>query len=365
MSTAEIARHASFDDIRYAQLWEDADVLVTALGRQQGNSLVSIASAGDNALAMLLLDPARVIAIDLSPAQIACLDIRVAAYRSLDHASWLELLGSRASSRRAELLDRVARTLGAADQAFWAARREAVVKYGLGGAGKFERYFSIFRQYLLPLVHSRRTVDEVFVKKPKALRARFLDERWNNRRWRWLLKLFFSNFVMGRLGRDPAFFEHVEGSLAQHVARRLHHAAVDLDPSGNPYLHWILKGDHADALPLAWRAEHFDTIRDRLDRLDIRCGALEALVETGEKADGFNLSDIFEYMSGDVFADVYGSILEAANPAARLVYWNMMVPRRVPAIHAARVRAMDDAIAAGKAADKAFFYSDFVVEDVL
>ena len=48
---------------------------------------------------------------------------------------------------------------------------------------------------------------------------------------------------------------------------------VDLDPADNPYLHWILKGDHGAALPLAWRAEHFDTIRDRLDRLDIRAAA--------------------------------------------------------------------------------------------
>ena len=89
MSHAEIAQHASFDDIRYAQLWEDADVLVEAMGERRGQTLVSICSAGDNALAMLLLDPARVIAIDLSAAQIACLEIRVAAYRLLDHTDTL------------------------------------------------------------------------------------------------------------------------------------------------------------------------------------------------------------------------------------------------------------------------------------
>ena len=56
---ADIASHASFDDIRYAQLWEDAYLLVEALGEQRGRTLVSICSAGDNALAMLTLDPAR------------------------------------------------------------------------------------------------------------------------------------------------------------------------------------------------------------------------------------------------------------------------------------------------------------------
>jgi S-adenosylmethionine-diacylglycerol 3-amino-3-carboxypropyl transferase len=365
LTTAEIAGRAKFDAIRYAQLWEDGDVLIEALGPQQGKTLVSICSAGDNALAMLLLDPQKVVAIDLSPAQIACLNIRIAAYRLLDNKSFLELMGSRPSRRRRELFDRVLLPLDAEALAFWTERRQAVLAHGLGGAGKFERYFRILRQYLLPLVHSQRTIDDVFVSKPRPERADFLVTRWNNRRWRWLLRLFFSNAVMGRLGRDPAFFDHVKGNLADHVEGRLEHAVVELDPTANPYLHWILKGDHGDVLPVAWREEHYTTIRDRLERLDVRTGALETLVESGIRADGFNLSDIFEYMSEDVFVGVYDSILAAANPGARLVYWNMMVPRRVPAVHADRVRRLDPEIARGKAADKAFFYSDFVVEQVL
>lgn len=365
MSTAEIASRARFDAIRYAQLWEDADVLADALGRQSGKTLVAICSAGDNALAMLLLDPARIVAIDLSAAQTACLHLRVAAYGRLDHAAFLELMGSRASGRRGTLLDAVMLDLEASMQAFWTARRDAVIAYGAGGVGKFERYFRILRQYLLPLVHSRATVDDVFTPRSRSARAAFLATRWNNRRWRWLLRLFFSNAVMGRVGRDPSFFDHVQGSLADHVASRLEHAVVDLDPTQNPYLHWILKGDHGAALPLAWREEHYATIRSRLDRLDIRTGALEALLESGLKIDGFNLSDIFEYMGEDTFAAVYGRVLAAANPGARLVYWNMMVARHAPTQLADRVRRLEPEIARGKAADKAFFYSDFLVEEVL
>lgn len=365
MSDADIARRANFDDIRYAQLWEDADVLVEALGDQRGKTLVSICSAGDNALAMLTLDPARVVAIDLSPAQIACLLIRIAAYRTLDHAALLELLGARPSTRRSVLLEQVARELDAETAAFWNARRTEVERHGIGGIGKFERYFRIFQTWLLPLAQTRSTIDEVFRSKPGEARAAFFESHWNNWRWKLLLKFFFSNFVMGRLGRDPAFFDHVKGSLAEHVAGRLRHAGVDLDPADNPYLHYILKGTHGAALPLAWRAEHFSTIRDRLDRLDVRCGALETFVTFGERADGFNLSDIFEYVDERIFADVYGSILAASNPDARLVYWNMMVPRRMPKEHAARVERLISVEEKGKAGDKAFFYSDFVVERVL
>lgn len=365
MSESQIAGKARFDDIRYAQLWEDADVLVAGLDTRAGATLVSICSAGDNALAMLTLDPAKVVVVDLSTAQIACLTLRMAAIRSLDHAAFLELMGAVPSTRRGELLDSAARRLPPEGQAFWSERKPAVVAHGLGGIGKFERYFRILRRWLLPLVHSPATIDGVFVSRPQAERARFVAERWNNRRWRFVLKLFFSNTTMGWLGRDPAFFDHVEGSLSDHVQRRIEHAAIDLDPSLNPYLHWILKGRHNTALPMTWRAEHFDTIRDRLDRIDIRPGALERFVSTGEKADGYNLSDIFEYMDQATFETVYGSILGAAQPGCRLVYWNMMVPRRVPEIYRERIRRLQEVEDRGKAADKAFFYSDFVVEEVL
>jgi S-adenosylmethionine-diacylglycerol 3-amino-3-carboxypropyl transferase len=49
----EIAGRAAFDLIRYAQVWEDADILVDALRPGAGDTVVSIASAGDNALALL------------------------------------------------------------------------------------------------------------------------------------------------------------------------------------------------------------------------------------------------------------------------------------------------------------------------
>jgi len=313
---------------------------------------------------MLTLDPQRVVVVDLSPAQIACLQLRIGAYRNLTHAEFLELMGARPSSQRKGLLEKATADLDTQTRAFWQSLHKDVERYGAGGIGKFERYFRIFQRYLLPLVHSRRTIDDIFVSRPKQQRQEFLDKRFNTWRWRILLNIFFSRLVMGRMGRDRAFFEHVEGSPAQHVARRIRHAAVDCDPAENPYLHWIMKGTHGKALPMPWRKEFFNVIACRLDRVEIRPGSLEAFVSTGETAYGYNLSDIFEYMSPDVFAKVYERILNASLPGTRLVYWNMMAPRRVPGPLAKRVETLRTLEEALKAQDKAFFYSDFVVERV-
>ncbi len=362
MTSAPISARTAFDRIRYAQLWEDADVLAAAIGDVSGRRVVSIASAGDNALALLTLDPAEVIAIDLSPAQLECLRLRIGAYRALAHPEFLELMGSRPSVRRRHLLHRAIADLPAPSRAFWTSLAPEVEAHGAGGVGKFERYFRLFRRWVLPLAHSRTTIGDIFVPRLPAERARFFETRFDTWRWRLLVRAFFSRFVMGRMGRDKAFFDHVDGSASDHVFSRLRHAAVDTDPARNPYLHWIMTGTHGTALPLAWRAEHYAAIRNRLDRVSLHLQPLETL-QVRDVA-GFNLSDIFEYMPAAALPGVYAGILDMAAPGARLVYWNMMAPRRRPEALADRLHPLSAVEDRLKAQDMAFFYSDFVVEEV-
>ena len=364
MST-DIAKRARFDRIRYAQVWEDADVLVQALRVQPTDTVVSIGSAGDNCLALLAEGPARVIAVDLNPAQLACIRFRKAALGALSYVQYLELMGSRASDRREVLLTRVAVKLDAEDQRFWAQRKRAILRNGLGGVGKFESYFRLFRRGVLPFAHSRDDVGALLAQRPADQRASFYDEHWNTPAWAALVNTFFSRPVMGSLGRDPAFFDHAEGGAAAHVAAKCRRAAIEQDPSANPYLHWILTGRHGEALPRPLTLECFEGARTRLDRLELFEGSMDALALSGVRADAFNLSDIFEYMAPEAHEQSYARILHMARPGARLAYWNMMTPRRAPAAFADKVRTRTDLEAALKPRDKAFFYRDFVVEETM
>lgn len=356
-----IDQRASFEAIRYARAWEDADVLIGAFRNEPGQRFLSICAAGDNAIALLLLDPREVVAADLSLAQLACLRLRIAAYRCLSHDAFLDLFGARPAENRKELLDQVLKGCDPETVSFWQAQRQAVVDFGAGNVGKFENYFRLFRRYILPLIHSRSTTESVFEKRRNEDRIRFFEERWNNRRWRLATSLFFSRTVMGWLGRDPAFFDHVDGSAGAHVRRKVRFAAVDQDPSQNPYMRSILTGSNDTALPTAWRAENHAVIAERLDRLTLVQGPVD---QAGEgRFDGFNLSDIFEYMSLDETARVYGRLLDRASPGGRLVYWNMMAPRSAPAEFEGRVQRLAEFEDRMKRLDKAFFYADLVIEE--
>jgi len=132
----EATADANLMQLRYAQCWEDADVLLEGLHIQPGDNCLSIASAGDNALAMLSHSPGRLVAIDLSAAQLACLELRVAAFRTLSHAEMLLLIGSSGScaesgSKRVDPYRRCAPLLSGEARGFWDARPR-VVAAGLG-----------------------------------------------------------------------------------------------------------------------------------------------------------------------------------------------------------------------------------------
>lgn len=365
MSISEIQHRADFSTIRYAQCWEDSRLLEMAL-QPDGRHCLSIGSAGDNSFALLAAGAAKVTAVEMNAAQTACIELRRAAYLTLEHEEFLELIGSRSSSRRAGLYQACRGNLPEETRKFWDAKPDAVAA-GIGSAGKFERYFEMFRKRVLPLAHGRKRVLSLLEKRSVAEREVFYNEVWNNRRWRWIFRIFFSRTVMGALGRDPGFFKYVEGSVADRILSRTRHALVALDPAENPYLCWILTGEHGRVLPQALEEGNFLKIRNALqdNRLVIAQASLEAhLSENPEcRYDAYNLSDIFEYMSEVNTRDLLEKIIDASSPGARLAYWNMLAPRSRPDFLAGRLKSCDAESMFRQ--DRAFFYSRFVVEEVI
>jgi S-adenosylmethionine-diacylglycerol 3-amino-3-carboxypropyl transferase len=361
--TERIEDRARFDLIRYANVWEDADLLCDALSPAPGRRILSIASAGDNAFA-LLAGGAEVVAADLSPAQLALVDLKRAAIRRLGHAETLAFLGARPSQDRRPVYEKLERDLSARTREFWREHLDDITD-GVIHQGKFEDYFRLFRQRILPLVHRRSTVLELLRERDEAGRVRFYQETWDTWRWRLLFRIFFSRFTMGRLGRDPEFFRYVEGSVAERILERTRYALTVLDPHANPYIESILTGSFNNALPRYLRPGIFAEVKKGIDRLTLFEGSVEeaAAAHRGTGFDGFNLSDIFEYIDPENSATIYGRLLDVARPGARFAYWNMLVPRRLGTSFPDRIRLLENEARELFARDQAFFYSAFILEE--
>lgn len=361
---SEIENHADFSRIRYAQCWEDADILLEALDVKAGDVCLSVASAGDNSLSLLSANPAKVIAVDFNRQQIACLEFKARAIKYLSYEELLCLVGVRAGDR-VGLYAKIRPYLSNGTREFFDVQKLDISR-GIGHAGRFEKYFEIFRNAALPFVHSKDVCDEMLIKRDEKERRRFFDEVWNTAKWRTLFRMFFSRKVMGLLGRDPSFFQYVETDVAQAILARTEHALTVLDPSENPYMQWILKGTYVSALPHYLRRENYDRIKGNIDRLELRIGSIESVLDALPPAsiDKFNLSDIFEYMSMDNYHKLLNTLVLAGRTGARLAYWNMLAPRSRPEKMSPVLKSHTELAERLHKEDKAFFYSKFVIEEI-
>jgi len=357
----QLTDRVKFDLIRYANCWEDANILCAALNPAPGKRFLSIASGGDNSFA-LAAEGADVVAADLSFSQLACVELKIAAIKTLSHAELLAFIGIRDCIDRSQVYRALRPLLRQRVVDYWDGRLD-ILKEGIVHAGKFERYFQLFRSYILPLTQGRKNVARLLTPKSLEERRHFYTTKWDNLRWRLMFKIFVSRFVMGRLGRDPEFFRYVEGSVADRIMGRVKYALTELPSHTNPYLEYILTGNYGKALPRYLEPERYGQLREGLDRVTLFEGSIQdaAVAHAKSGFDGFNLSDIFEYLDPALCQSVYSTLLKKANVGARFAYWNMLVPRSCPESITTVVshREISDELFRR---DQAFFYSAFVVE---
>ena len=140
---------ADFSFIRYSNCWEDTRILLEALDIQRGETGISIASAGDNTLAMLINEPERIYAFDVNPTQLYCCELKMACFRCLSYKETLTLLGVR-RGERLPLYSKVRAYLSEEALMYFDSNPD-IISGGVIHCGKFEHFFRIesalFRSY--------------------------------------------------------------------------------------------------------------------------------------------------------------------------------------------------------------------------
>ena len=317
-----------FSLIRYSQCWEDTEVLLESLDIKEKDVCFGILSAGDNVFSMLAENPEKVIALDISFPQIALAKLKREIFKNFDYEEMLEFMGVKNSSERIGMYEKIREKLDKDVRDYWDLNREAI-ETGVIHIGKFEKFFKIFREKILPLIHNKKRVEGLFEKKSKQEREEYYNKHWNNFRWKLMFKLFLSKSIVGKFGRDKEFFRYAEKDISEEMNKRSKYALCELDSYENPYIHYIMMGNYRlDCLPYFLRRENFENIKKNLHKLEIVQNSVEEyLDEIDFKINKFNLSDIFEYMSLENYRNLMKKIYDNADNNAILAYWNLIVER--------------------------------------
>ena len=362
---SEVIDKVDFSIIRYSQCWEDTEVLLKALDIKDGDICLSIASAGDNSFGLLTQNPKKVVALDLNAVQLYLVELKKAAFLTLNYEEMLKFLGFTCSNERRAYYERCKVRISDEAKIYWDSNIENI-EAGVIHTGKFDKFFALFRKKILPLTHRKKTVEKLLEVKTKEERYDFYNKKWNNTAWRMLFRIFFSKYTVGKLGRDPRFFDYAKNvKLSDIMMERTKYAFTELDVSKNPYAEYILTGEYKNNLPFSFRKENFEKIKNNLYKLELYNMSIEEyLGNTEEKTDKFNLSDIFEYMSLEMYDTLMEEIYKAASDKAILAYWNLIVPRSRTDIFADKVTELKEISEQLHKQDKAFFYTKFVVERI-
>jgi len=325
---------AAFGDLVYPQIWEDPVVDMEAMDLGQGHRVLTIASGGCNVLSYLTAAPDHILAVDLNPAHVALLKLKLAAARHLDsHADFLRFFGDAASERNVRIYDGVLRQhLDAATRAYWDRRdksgRRRITRFARG----FHRYGLLGRfigaAHLVSRLHGVRPAD-LLEAATAAEQREFFERRlgpvFDTRIVRWITD---RRIALYGLGIPPAQFDKLAAGrpMAEVLKQRLGKLACDF-PVRDNYFAWQAFARRYDdasgrSLPPYLQPQHHATLRRTAHAVEVAPASLTTMLERSPSAsfDRYVLLDAQDWMDAGQINRLWAEIGRTAREGSRVIF---------------------------------------------
>ena len=326
----------AFSGLVYPQIWEDPDVDMAALQLGPGKRIVTIASGGCNVMSYLTADPEAITAVDLNPAHVALLNLKLTAIRELPgYEPFFRFFGHADEKANTALYDRfLADKLDDTSRAYWEKRRlfsgrrvemftRNVYQYGLLG-----RFISV--THLLARAYGknpRKMMSATSLDEQRRLFEETLAPVFDSKLVRALCRMPVSLYG---LGIPPAQFAYLNaasgGDMAGLLRGRLERLACDF-PIEDNYFAWQAFGRGYDreqrrAVPPYLRRDAYDRVRDNSRRVDVKHASMTDHLagQPVQSLDGYVLLDAQDWMSADQMTALWIEITRTARPGARVIF---------------------------------------------
>jgi S-adenosylmethionine-diacylglycerol 3-amino-3-carboxypropyl transferase len=323
-----------FKGLVYPQIWEDPLVDMEAMRIEPHHHIVAIASGGCNVLSYLAADPARITAVDLSPAHVALVKLKIAGLRYLpDWDSFFRFFGkSDAQENIGAYHDILRPHLDPESRRYWdgralnGKRRISRFKTNIYRSGLLGRFISA--GHLMSRLHGRdlrgllkcRTLEE-----QRAFFDREIAPLFDRGLVKWLTGFRASLFG---LGIPPSQYEALAGGkpMASVLRERLEKLTCGFPLSEN-YFAWQAYGrayapDGSGPLPPYLQRQNFPLIRQRAARLKVENASLTNTLQNMEPGSvhRFVLLDAQDWMTDKQLNELWRAISWAAAPGARVIF---------------------------------------------
>ena len=325
-----------FRGLVYTQIWEDPAVDLEAMALEPHHRIVTISSAGCNALSYLSADPARIEVVDLNGAHLALLELKIAAARSLKRYSDFErMFAGAADVANVALYDDLIRDrLSDQAKAYWDGetgtlgrrRRIEMFRDGFfrnGLLGQFIRFAGFYARLrgvnveewtrLRSIEEQEAWFDDVGAKIFDGAAVRLLCR---------------SPLVLYQLGIPPRQFLELCEDRPEDMHAVLRARARALLTTGSVdenYFAWqALTGGYraGGPYPPYLERDRYEVLRERVERVSLHhVGMREFLSkQPAASVDRVSLLDAMDWMDDAEVARLWTEITRTARPGARVIF---------------------------------------------
>lgn len=366
-----------FRGLIYNQVWEDPLVDLEALALNAEHRIVTIASAGCNALAYLTADVKRVDAVDINAAHRALFTLkRTALERLPDRDAMFCMFGAGQSPDNVRAYDTLlAPHLPPAARAYWSGRgatgqrRIGMFRTGFYHHGLLHRFIGLtHRLAKMSGCDPTRLVQAASLEEQARLFASDVAPVFRTRFARAFARSHLSLFA---LGIPPAQYDRLEegaeNNLSALLIRRIEHLACDFPIADNPFAWQVFArrygASDSKAIPLYLEAPVYDAIQPRAGRVHLHATPLTDYLKAQPDASvhRFVLLDAQDWMGPQDVAALWREIGRTAHPEDARVLFRTAGPSNpfhgLPEELRRDWLARDDLTPAFTAADRTALYS--------
>lgn len=361
-----LGKAGSEPKIVFAQVREESAIELELLAaRPPGETVFCIASGGCTALSLLPASPAHLQMVDVNPAQVYLVELKIAALKQLNER---ELRSAMFGNARPFYLN-LRSSLSVEARRFWDTNPR-LLGYGLNQCGIIERRLKQVMRFL-PLVQSRKNQRRLFGAGKLEVQRRVYQQQWNHWRWKLAFEIVLSKPVLRLVyGRD--FVDARPAGFARQVKQRMDSTMMQHSLSENGYLWQTFRGCYPPGeagWPPYLQSANLSRVRKNLSRATLACAdAAQWLEKQPQNSIGFfAFSNILEVSSLDYATRLLRAIAHAAKPGA-MVCLRSIFPfneeQLEQAATAAKLnyRQIDRAALAGK--DRSFFCTNLRVLEI-
>jgi S-adenosylmethionine-diacylglycerol 3-amino-3-carboxypropyl transferase len=324
----------AFNGLVYAQIWEDPEVDMAAMILKPHHHIVAISSGGCNILSYLIADPAKITAVDLSPAHVALVKLKIAGLQNFpDWKSFYQFFGEAKSRENYVQFDAFLRdNLDDQTRKHWESRlpngrrRLSLFTKNIYRHGMLGRFIGI-GHFLSKIAGKdiKRLTDCTSMDEQRAYFNTEIAPLIDSRVVRWLTSYRASLFG---LGIPPSQYEALSDGkpMAEVLRARLEKLSCDF-PIAENYFAWqaFTRGYAPNAtgpLPPYLQQKQFNTLRQRAGRITMLHASLTDTIAKMPKSSAhrFVLLDAQDWMNDGQLNELWSAITHAAAPGARVIF---------------------------------------------